>query len=209
MVPWPWMSRQESFVPLPSRRSIACEPPPVRVKLRESCGPRLPESHMGRFFDLVTDPLRSLGELAPAKPGAFADRGPSLLKLNSNESAYGPSPKALAAMRAVLESSHLYPDDHATELRRKLAEVHAIGPGSIFIANGTTALLGVIARTLLRPGLNAITSICSFISYPMVTNAAGAVLIETPLRNGGYDLDAILGAVNENTRIIFIANPNN
>jgi histidinol-phosphate aminotransferase len=164
---------------------------------------------MGRFFDLVTDPLRSLGEFAPEKPGAFADRGPSLLKLNSNESAYGPSPKALAAMRAVLESSHLYPDDHATELRRKLAEVHAIGPGSIFIANGTTALLGVIARTLLRPGLNAITSICSFISYPMVTNAAGAVLIETPLRNGGYDLDAILGAVNENTRIIFIANPNN
>jgi histidinol-phosphate aminotransferase len=164
---------------------------------------------MGRFFDLVTDPVRSLGEFAPDKPRAFADRGIPLLKLNSNESPYGPSPKALAAMSAVLKGSHLYPDDHATDLRRKLAEIHAIDSDSIFIANGTTALLGVIARTLLRPGQNAITCACSFISYPMVTNATGAVLIETPLRNGGYNLEAILAAINQDTRVVFIANPNN
>ena len=164
---------------------------------------------MGRFFDLVTAPVRSLGEFAPDKPGDFPDRGASLVKLNSNESPYGPSPRALAAMQTVLEASHYYPDNHATDLRRKLAEIHAVDPHSILIANGTTALLGVIARTLLRSGLNAITSACSFISYPMVTNATGAALTEIPLRDGGYDLEAILGAINKNTRIIFIANPNN
>lgn len=164
---------------------------------------------MGRFFDLVTDPVRSLGEFTPDKAGFSADHAIALLKLNANESPYGPSPKAVAAVRAVLDSSHVYPDDHAIDLRRRLAEMHATDLGHILIANGTTALLGVIARTLLRPGLNAVTSACSFISYPMVTQAAGAALIETPLRNGGYDLDAILTAINDSTRIVFIANPNN
>ena len=97
----------------------------------------------------------------------------------------------------------------ATTLRKKLAQVHHVDPEQILIANGTTALLGVIARTLLRPGLNAVTSACSFISYPIVTQAAGGVLIETPLRDGGYDLDAVLAAIHENTRIVFVANPNN
>jgi histidinol-phosphate aminotransferase len=164
---------------------------------------------MGRFFDLVTDPVRSQGEFTPDKPGSLTDHNVPLLKLNANESPYGPSPKALIAMRAVLDGSHFYPDDDATALRRGLAELHGTRPDRILIANGTTALLGVIARTLLRPGLNAVTSVCSFISYPMVTQAAGAVLIETPLRNGGYDLDAMLDTIDDKTRIVFIANPNN
>ncbi len=164
---------------------------------------------MGRFFDLVTDPVRSLGEFTPEKHGLSAESTVPLLKLNANESPYGPSPKAVAAMRAVLEGSHLYPDNDATALRRKLAQVHPTDPERIVIAHGTTALLGVIARTLLRPGLNAVTSACSFISYPMVTQAAGGILIQTPLREGGYDLDAILAAINDHTRIVFLANPNN
>ncbi len=164
---------------------------------------------MGRFFDLVTDPVRSLGEFVPDKPGSSADRATPLLKLNANESPYGPSPKAVAAVRAMLDGSHLYPDDHAIDLRRRLAQIHATDLDHILVANGTTALLGVIARVLLRPGLNAVTSACSFISYPMVTHAVGGILIETPLRNGGYDLDAILAAINDSTRVVFIANPNN
>ncbi len=164
---------------------------------------------MGRFFDLVNDPVRSLGEFTPDKPGLSTDRAAPLLKLNANESPYGPSPKAVAAMRAVLEGSHFYSDDDAITLRKKLAQVHHVDPEQILIANGTTALLGVIARTLLRPGLNSVTSACSFISYPIVTQAAGGVLIETPLRDGGYDLDAVLAAIHENTRIVFVANPNN
>jgi histidinol-phosphate aminotransferase len=166
---------------------------------------------MGRFYDLITDPVRAAGQNAAtmSSSSTLPERDASLIKLNANESAYGPSPKAVAAMREAMESSHWYPDNGATALRETLAERYTVNPEQTLIANGTTALLGVIARTLLRPGLNAVTSACSFISYSMVTHAAGAQLVETRLREGGYDLDAILAAINDDTRIIFLANPNN
>jgi histidinol-phosphate aminotransferase len=166
---------------------------------------------MGRFDDLVNDAARASGQHAISKSStsALPERDATLLRLNANESAYGPSPKAVAAMRAALESSHFYPDDDASALRERLAQQHAMKPEQILVANGLTALLGVIARTCLRSGLNAVTSACSFVSYPMVTSAVGARLVQTPLRNGGYDLEAILAAMDAETRIVFIANPNN
>ena len=155
----------------------------------------------------------SISDCLPALPpsSSTSPRDPvrPLIKLNANESVYGPSPKALAAMRGALEQAHLYPDNEASPLRQKLAEHHRIRPEQILVSNGLTALLGVIARTLLRSGLNAVTSACSFISYLMVTEAQSANLVETPLRHGGYDLEAILGTINPETRIVFLANPNN
>ena len=166
---------------------------------------------MGRFNDLVNDVARALGQhgISRSSTSTLPERDASILRLNANESVYGPSPKAVAAIRAALESSHLYPDDAAAALRERLAQQHAIKQEQILVANGLTALLGVIARTCLRPGLNAVTSACSFISYPMVTSAVGARLVQTPLRDGGYDLDAILAAMDGETRVVFIANPNN
>jgi histidinol-phosphate aminotransferase len=164
---------------------------------------------MDRFFDLVTQPARSAGQSAKATVPSHPEQSSSLIKLNANESVYGPSPKAVAAMRSALENSHLYPDNDSSTLRQKLAERHGVAPEQVLIANGTTALLGVIARTLLQPGLQAITSACSFISYPAVTQAAGAVLVEVPLWERGFDLDAILAAIDIHTRVVFIANPNN
>jgi histidinol-phosphate aminotransferase len=167
---------------------------------------------MGRFFDLINNPARELGDFASAIPSAARSSGgekKQLIKLNANESPYGPSPKAVTAMRAALNDSNWYPDDLSAELRQKLAALHEIPPEQIVIANGTTSLLGVIARTLLGPERNAVTSACSFISYPMATRAAGATLIETPLKGNGYDLDAIGAAINDQTRMVLIANPNN
>lgn len=166
---------------------------------------------MGRFSHLIIDPARAQGDYSSAMPAAGPTKPASdtLLRLNANESPYGPSPKALAAMSAALDSSHWYPDDHCSELRTKLAKAHGVSPQQVLVANGTTSLLGVIGRTLLTAGRNAVTSACSFISYPMVTRATGAVLIEAPLRQRGYDLEAISAAVDANTRLIFIANPNN
>jgi histidinol-phosphate aminotransferase len=160
---------------------------------------------MDRFFDLVTESARSAGPNAKTTP----DQSSGLIKLNANESVYGPSPKALAAMRAALENTHLYPDNDSPILRQKLAQKHDISPEQIVVGNGTTALLGVIARTLLQAGLNAVTSACSFISYPAVTQTACARLIEVPLLDRGFDLDAILKTIDANTRIVFLANPNN
>jgi len=115
----------------------------------------------------------------------------------------------VAAMRAALERAHDYPDDHCTELRLQLAAMHKVPPEQILVGAGTTSLLHVIAQTLLGLGKKAICSACSFISYPIVTLGAGATLVETPLRNSGYDLDAILAQIDGETRVVFIANPNN
>ena len=167
---------------------------------------------MGRFSELVNKPIHELGAYASGMPAAAKPYGndqANLVKLNANESPYGPSPKAVATIRATLEHSHWYPDDLSAALRQRLAELHDVRPEQILVANGSTSLLGVIARTLLAPGRNAVTSACSFISYPMVTRAAGATLIETPLTNNGYNLDAIRASVNSDTRLVFIANPNN
>ena len=131
------------------------------------------------------------------------------IKMASNENPFGPSPKAVQAMQAVLADSNFYPDNDAIELRQKLAERHNVLPEQIVPTAGSTALLGIIARTLLSPGLNAITSERSFIVYPIATQAAGGQLIQVPMRNNGFDLNAIAAAIDQHTRIIYISNPNN
>jgi histidinol-phosphate aminotransferase len=127
----------------------------------------------------------------------------------SNENPFGPSPMAVKAMQSVLAESNYYPDNNASELSQKLAEHHDVRPEQVVPTAGSTALLGIIARTLLSPGLNAITSERSFIVYPIATQAAGGQLIQVPMRENGFDLDAIVAAVDQHTRIIYIANPNN
>lgn len=131
------------------------------------------------------------------------------IKMASNENPFGPSPKAIAAMQAVLGESNFYPDNDASDLRHRLADLHNVQPEQIVPTAGSTALLGIIARTLLSPGLNAITSERSFIVYPIATRAAGGTLIEVPTLNDGFDLNAIAAAINSDTRIIYLANPNN
>jgi histidinol-phosphate aminotransferase len=131
------------------------------------------------------------------------------IKMASNENPYGPSPRAVEAMRAVLTECNFYPNNEAAGLRQKLAELHQVQPEQVVVGAGSTALLDIIARTLLSPELNAVTSERSFIVYPIATKAAGSQLIEVPMRHDGYDLDALAAAINRNTRIVFLANPNN
>ena len=133
----------------------------------------------------------------------------TIIKLDSNENPFGPSPHAIKAMQAVLARCSEYPDDEASTLRRKLAEYHAVKVEQILLAGGLTEFLGMLARAYLAPGLNAVTSERSFIVYRLATEAAGAQLIEVPMRQNGFDLDRVAATVNRNTRIIFLANPNN
>ena len=105
--------------------------------------------------------------------------------------------------------STIYPDNGVTELTGRLAEIHEVDPAQVLVTAGSSALLDIMARTLLGPGLNAITSKLSFIVYPIVTRATGAQFIEVPTLNDGYDLDRILEAVDVNTRLVYLSNPNN
>jgi len=166
---------------------------------------------MSKFDELVLEHVRALGAYTPGKPLRQAEResGVRMIKMASNENPFGPSPKALLAMRAVEPQASLYPDNDVSQLRLRLAELHGVRPEQTVVDNGSTALLGVISRTLLRPGLNAITSERSFIIYPIAAKAAGGRLVATGMKNDSYDLHAIIAAIDSDTRIVFIANPNN
>ena len=166
---------------------------------------------MSRFFDLVSKPAREMGGfLPPPSPKrAPADSQPRLIKLDSNENPFGPSPRAIEAMPSALAAANSYPDDDCSELRRKLATYHDVPTEQVLITAGSTALLGLLCQTMLAPGLNAVTSERSFVVYSMAVHATGAQLIEAPMREDGFDLAAMLDAINEDTRIVFVANPNN
>src|SRR5207248_7333076 len=118
--------------------------------------------------------------------------GVRCIKLASNENPFGPSPLAIEAIKATTADTHFYPDTNSTELIARLAEIHDIEQNQILATAGSTTLLEILARTLLGPGLNAVTSKLSFIVYPIVTNATGARLLEVPTLNDGYDLERIL-----------------
>jgi histidinol-phosphate aminotransferase len=166
---------------------------------------------MGRFDELVPYYIRTLGGYTPGKPlkQAEAECGVPCVKLASNENPFGPSPRALEAIAQAAPSLHLYPDNDATELRYHLAEKHHVKPEQILVTGGSTQFLNIIVHSLLGPGLNAVTCERSFIIYPIATQAAGGTLKQVPLRDERFDLSRILDAIDDKTRVVFIANPNN
>jgi histidinol-phosphate aminotransferase len=162
-------------------------------------------------LDQIPEHIRALVGYVPGKPMRQAQResGKAMIKMASNENPFGPSPLALEAIRAAASEVNLYPDNDASELRQALAARHQLAEEQIFIADGSLGILDVLARTLLVPGTNCISSERSFISYPLVTRTIGAQFIEVPMRQHTYDLDAIARAINDQTRVVILANPNN
>lgn len=132
-----------------------------------------------------------------------------MIRLDSNENPFGPSPLAVEAMRGALENANLYPEDDSTPLRRKLANLHELPCEQVLVTAGSTQMLSLLCQALLGPGLNAVASERSFIVYGMAVRAAGGQLIEVPMRGDQINLTAILDSINEHTRLVFLANPNN
>ena len=138
---------------------------------------------MSRFFDLVSKPARDMGTTNDPNPTPLAaERRSRLIKLDSNENPFGPSERAIDAMRSLLPRVNSYPDDDCGPLREKLAMHHDLQLEQVLVTAGSTALLSLLCQTLLARGLNAVTSERSFIVYSMVVHAAGAQLIEAPMR---------------------------
>jgi histidinol-phosphate aminotransferase len=163
------------------------------------------------ILELIPEHIRQMTGYVAGKAIKQAQResGKPVIKLASNENPWGPSPLAVEAIRAAASQVNLYPDNDSVDLRQELARRHDLRPEQILLADGSLGLLDVVARTLAGPGLNCVTSERSFISYPIVTRAAGAELITLPMRQDTYDLDAIASAINDKTRVVFLANPNN
>jgi histidinol-phosphate aminotransferase len=131
------------------------------------------------------------------------------IRLASNESALGPSPKAVTAFRELAGEIHRYPDGGANELRHALGEHYGLDPARIVCGSGSDELIGLLQRAYAGPGAEIVYSRHGFLMYPIGALAVGATPVAVPERDLTADVDAILAAVTDKTRIVFIANPNN
>jgi histidinol-phosphate aminotransferase len=131
------------------------------------------------------------------------------IRLASNESALGPSPKAIAAYRALAGDIHRYPDGSADELRRALGERYQLDPAQIVCGAGSDELIGMVLRAYAGPDTEVLYSRHGFLMYPIGAMSVGATPVAVPERDLTADVDAILARVTPKTRVVFIANPNN
>ncbi len=169
---------------------------------------------MRPVWDLANPQLRDLAVYQPGKPieetarelGCAADE---IIKLASNENPLGPSPKAVAAMRAALNSAHLYPDGGGFYLRDALAAQIGCGGDEIILGSGSNEVIEFLGHAFLNPGDEIVASQHAFVVYKLIAKVFGARTIEAPASEYGHDLDAMADAITPRTRIVFIANPNN
>lgn len=166
------------------------------------------------YIALAQPGVQKLSPYVPGKPvdelARELDMDPaSIIKLASNENPLGPSPKALAAISAELSELTRYPDGYGFNLKTLLAERCALSVAQVTLGNGSNDILELVARAYLAPGLNAVFSQYAFAVYPIATQAVGAQSKVVPAKDYGHDLPAMLAAIDENTRVVFIANPNN
>jgi histidinol-phosphate aminotransferase len=161
--------------------------------------------------ELIPDYIQGLPAYVPGKPIEEVEQDLKIhaVKLASNENPLGPSPKAMEAARHALGEANWYPDGGSKHLREVLARRNNVRAEEVFVGLGSSEIIDLASRVLLRPGLDGITSEGSFTLFAIAIRASGAKLIQTPLRNFTFDLDAIAAAVTPQTRVIYIANPNN
>lgn len=132
------------------------------------------------------------------------------LKLSSNENPYGPSPKAIEAFQAAAVNLHRYPNTDHRALREAIAEKNGgLDADRIICGTGSDEVLHLLAQAYVGPGDETVMSQYGFSVYPIVTQAAGGTQIVAPETNRITDVDAVLAAITEKTRLVFIANPNN
>ncbi len=164
------------------------------------------------FIDLAVPGIRRVQPYVPGKPLAELEREYGVthaIKLASNENPLGPSPLALAAVRKGLDDIARYPDGGGFALKKKLSARLGVREKQITLGNGSNDILEFAARAFVSSEHEVIFSEHAFAVYPIVTQIVGARARIAPARDWGHDLEAMRGLVNERTRLIFIANPNN
>lgn len=171
------------------------------------------------YAELATPGVRALQPYVPGKPIEELERELGIgnsLKLASNENPLGCSSLAQEAVVQAAAGLNLYPDDIGFRLRHKLAMRHGVQPEQLLLGAGSSDVIDMVVRTFLGPGRNAVFAQHAFAMYPIYTQAIGAegkVAAALPPDHGempyGHDLQTLAAAVDANTRVLFIANPNN
>ncbi len=170
------------------------------------------------FSSLAAPAVRQLAPYVPGKPIEELEREygvHDIIKLASNENPLGPGPKARAAMAAAVAEIGLYPDGSGFALKQALARKHGCASECITLGNGSNDVLVMLAEAFLTPDVEAVYSQFAFAVYPIAVQATGATgrvapaFAENHPMALGHDLDAMARLVNERTRLVFVANPNN
>ena len=165
------------------------------------------------YSELAPAYIRAIAPYQPGKPIPELERElgiSGIVKLASNENPLGCSPLAVAAMHEAIKTIALYPDGNGFELKEALSLRYGIEHARIVLGNGSNDMLELAARAFLAPGDRAVYSAHAFAVYPLATQAVGATGISVPAINFGHDLKAMLmTAVEQQAKLIFIANPNN
>ena len=169
------------------------------------------------FTALALPGIQTLHPYIPGKPIATLKRElgitGEIIKLASNENPLGASPKAVAAVKAAVDT-HRYPEG-GYALKQKIAALHGVEMNQIVLGNGSNDILELVARVFLHPAVNAVFSDYAFAVYPIVTQAVGADIRLAPSRPltdaqpYGYDLATLAQTINAQTRVVYVANPNN
>lgn len=155
-------------------------------------------------------PRPGILDIEPYVPGkSSVDGRIAEMKLSANESALGPSPRAIRAAEQTAQSMHRYPDGDATQLRAAISARHGLAPDRIVCGAGSDELLYNLARAYAGPGDEVLYSEHGFNIYPIAARCVGATPVTAKETNLTVDVDAMLAAVNDKTRIVFVANPNN
>lgn len=166
------------------------------------------------LFAVSPEYIRAIQPYQPGKPISELVRDLGLnkdevIKLASNENPLGTSPLAREAIIQAVSESSRYPDGSGFELKAALSERLGVSADQIVLGNGSNDVLELASRIFLRTGTSAVYSQYAFAIYPLLVQAVGAKGIAVPAKNYGHDLEAMLDAITTDTRVIFIANPNN
>jgi histidinol-phosphate aminotransferase len=158
--------------------------------------------------------LKTLPTYQPGRPIEEVARelnlpADSIIKVASNENPFGPSPLAMAALQKAIASVNLYPDGNAFYLKQKLAAKLGVEPANLILGNGSNEIIEFVSHALLTPGAEIVVSQYCFAIYPIVAKMLGANVITVLAQDYGHDLPAMLRAITPQTRIVFVANPNN
>lgn len=132
-----------------------------------------------------------------------------IVKVASNENPLGPSPRAKQAMIAALEDSHIYPDGGGYRLRSAIAGRFGLGIENVVLGNGSNEIIELLCHCFLNENAELIAAEHAFVVYKLMATLFGAKYVEVPDPGFVHDLDAMADAITPNTRLVFIANPNN
>jgi histidinol-phosphate aminotransferase len=158
----------------------------------------------------IPEPRPGILDITPYVPGKSSVDGRAMdMKLSANESALGPSPRAILAAEQAAQTMHRYPDGGATLLREAISARYGLAPDRIVCGAGSDELLYNLARGYAGPGDEVLYSEHGFNIYPIAARCVGATPVTAPETNLTVDVDAMLDRVTEKTRIVFVANPNN